>query len=200
MAHTTAETLTTHVRAAHRVLGGLYKLETNVEGTSLTRGTNPVQSTHRRKSAMAPNDTNSFNHRKEQLASGRSYHFIDQEPKGYSADNCPTILCIHGFPDCWRVLSSYLPSRAYNLDVVVYRVAWKHQIQPWVETGYRVVVPDMLGYGETDKPEDPSEYSFKKLSNDLADILGAIGVGKAVSADRVRAAKAVDDNQIYCSS
>lgn len=46
--------------------------------------------------------------------------------------------------------------------------------------GFRVVVPDMLGYGGTDKPADASEYSTKKLTADLAALLDLIGVESAV--------------------
>ena len=60
------------------------------------------------------------------------------------------------------------------------RAVWKNQIGPWVEAGYRVVAPDMLGYGQTDKPDEPKEYSPKKLSDDLAALLDHIGSPKAV--------------------
>lgn len=61
------------------------------------------------------------------------------------------------------------------------RFGWRYQIAPWVEAGYRVVAPDMLGYGGTDKPKDTADYSPKKLSDDLAAILDLIDVQKAVS-------------------
>ncbi|KAG5648812.1 hypothetical protein DXG03_000161 [Asterophora parasitica] len=64
------------------------------------------------------------------------------------------------------------------------RYGWRNQIRPWVRKGYRVVVPDMLGYGETDKPEDPSEYSTKKLCGDLAALLDLLGIRRAVSASK----------------
>ncbi|KAH9967037.1 Alpha/Beta hydrolase protein [Lactifluus volemus] len=112
-------------------------------------------------SRMNPADPCSFNHRTEQLSTGRTYHFVDEKPA-----NCPdspssrTILCIHGFPDIWY--------------------GWRYQIGPWVEAGYRVVVPDMLGYGGTDKPLAVEEYSTRKLCADLAALLDVIGVSKAV--------------------
>lgn len=43
-----------------------------------------------------------------------------------------------------------------------------------------MVVPDMLGYGGTTKPVDASEYSTKKLCNDLAALLDCLGVKRAV--------------------
>jgi len=49
-----------------------------------------------------------------------------------------------------------------------------------VRAGYRVVAPDMLGYGGTDKPLDVEEYSTKKLCADLAALLDIVGVSTAV--------------------
>jgi soluble epoxide hydrolase / lipid-phosphate phosphatase len=51
-----------------------------------------------------------------------------------------------------------------------------------VRAGYRVVVPDMLGYGGTDKPLAVEEYSIQKLCADLAALLDIVGVPKAVRA------------------
>ncbi|KAH9983558.1 alpha/beta-hydrolase [Russula compacta] len=113
---------------------------------------------------MNPADPASFNHRTERLTTGRTYHFVDERPANYSdyqsATAVPTILCIHGFPDIWY--------------------GWRYQIGPWVRAGYRVVVPDMLGYGGTDKPLAAEEYSIKKLCGDLAALLNVIGVSKAI--------------------
>ena len=64
------------------------------------------------------------------------------------------------------------------------RYGWRHQIGPWVRAGYRVVVPDMLGYGGTDKPLALEEYSTKRLCADLAALLDIIGVSRAVSLSR----------------
>lgn len=64
------------------------------------------------------------------------------------------------------------------------RYGWRYQIGAWVRQGFRVVVPDMLGYGGTDKPADPSEYSTKKLCADLAALLNFLAIKKAVSSER----------------
>ena len=69
------------------------------------------------------------------------------------------------------------------------RYGWRHQIGPWVRAGYRVIAPDMLGYGGTDKPRAAEEYSMRRLCADLAAILDVVGVHKAVSA---RSAHACD--------
>jgi len=109
---------------------------------------------------MDPSYPASFNHRTEKLSTGRSYHFVDQTPDDYNPAETITMLLVHGFPDLWY--------------------GWRNQIKPWVKAGYRVVVPDMLGYGGTDKPHGPAEYTTKKLSDDLAALLDFIGVQKAV--------------------
>ncbi|KXN92348.1 Bifunctional epoxide hydrolase 2 [Leucoagaricus sp. SymC.cos] len=109
---------------------------------------------------MDPARPESFNHRVEKLSTGRNYHFVDQLPNGYNQKLNATILCIHGFPDFWY--------------------GWRHQIGPWVHEGYRVVVPDMLGYGTTDKPQAVEEYTTKKLCADLVALLDLIGIRKAV--------------------
>lgn len=78
----------------------------------------------------------------------------------YEHGRTPTLLCVHGFPDLWY--------------------GWRNQISPWCQAGYRVVVPDMLGYGETDRPQDPAEYTMRKLCDDLAALLDLLDVRKAV--------------------
>ena len=101
-------------------------------------------------------------HHQTCLSTGRSYHYVDQKPR--QNQHGTTLLCLHGFPDLWY--------------------GWRHQIRPWVEAGYRVIVPDMLGYGKTDMPSEASAYSTKRLCDDLAALLDHVGVQKAVSASR----------------
>lgn len=43
-----------------------------------------------------------------------------------------------------------------------------------------MIVPDMLGYGGTDKPKDPAEYTPKKLCDDLVALLDLLQVKSAV--------------------
>ncbi|KAF8999696.1 alpha/beta-hydrolase [Cyathus striatus] len=63
----------------------------------------------------------------------------------------PTILLLHGFP----CTSS----------------TWSPQFNFLKEHGYGVVVPDMLGYGGTDKPSDAEAYKGKDLAQDVIDVL-----------------------------
>jgi hypothetical protein len=55
---------------------------------------------------MDPQDPTSFNHRTERIATGQSYHFVDQLPENYDSTINPTLLCVHGFPDLWYTLLS----------------------------------------------------------------------------------------------
>ncbi len=50
--------------------------------------------------------------------------------------------------------------------------------------GFRMVVLTMLGYGDTDTPVDPAEYTTKKLCADLIALLALLGGKKAVSLTR----------------
>lgn len=61
------------------------------------------------------------------------------------------------------------------------RYGWRYTIPALVQQGYRVIAPDMLGYGQTDKPESADEYTTKKLSADLAALLDFLEIDKAVS-------------------
>ena len=60
------------------------------------------------------------------------------------------------------------------------RYGWRHQIRPWVQAGYRVIAPDMLGYGQTDKPVAIADYTSKKLADDLAALLDTVDIHKVV--------------------
>jgi soluble epoxide hydrolase/lipid-phosphate phosphatase len=63
----------------------------------------------------------------------------------------PTFLLLHGFP-----------SSSYD---------WRHQIKSLTELGFGVLAPDLLGYGDTDRPTEIDKYKFKKMAADIIDIL-----------------------------
>ncbi|AYF88669.1 alpha/beta hydrolase [Pseudomonas sp. DY-1] len=54
---------------------------------------------------------------------------------------------LHGFPECW--------------------FSWRQQITPLVEAGYRVLVPEMRGYGESSAPEAIEDYALLTLCADI---------------------------------
>jgi pimeloyl-ACP methyl ester carboxylesterase len=56
---------------------------------------------------------------------------------------------------------------------------WRGQIEPLAKT-HKLVVWDMRGHGQSDYPEDQSEYSETATVADMAAILDAVGAEKAV--------------------
>jgi pimeloyl-ACP methyl ester carboxylesterase len=72
----------------------------------------------------------------------------------------PLVLLCHGFPETWY--------------------SWRHQLPALAAAGYRVVAPDMRGFGQTDRPEDPAQYTQLHLAGDMVGLLDALGVAEAV--------------------
>jgi epoxide hydrolase A/B len=70
------------------------------------------------------------------------------------------VVLLHGFPQCW-----YL---------------WRHQIDPIVDAGFQVAVPDQRGYGGSDRPEAIEAYNIVELSNDVAGLASALGHEKFI--------------------
>ena len=67
---------------------------------------------------------------------GYRVHFIDEGPR----DAAITVLCLHGNPS-WGYL-------------------YRHMIPVFTGAGLRVVAPDLIGFGRSDKPEDEAAHSF----------------------------------------
>lgn len=82
-----------------------------------------------------------------------NYHYMLACP----ANPVATILLVHGWPDLG--------------------MAWRYQIPFLTSLGLRVIAPDMLGYGKTSAPEDKNEYTFKKISGQLKELVEQV-VGK----------------------
>jgi haloalkane dehalogenase len=67
---------------------------------------------------------------------GLRIHYLDEGP----ADAARVFLCLHGQPT-W----SYL---------------YRRMIPVFTDAGFRVVAPDLLGFGKSDKPVDDADYTF----------------------------------------
>jgi pimeloyl-ACP methyl ester carboxylesterase len=70
----------------------------------------------------------------------------------------PLVLLLHGFPEFWW--------------------AWRHQLPRVADAGFRVVAPDLRGYGATDKP--PRGYDSLTLAADVAGLIRALGERDAI--------------------
>jgi len=69
------------------------------------------------------------------------------------------VLLLHGFPELWY--------------------SWRRQISALADAGFRVLVPDLRGYGGTDAPEEVESYVMRELVEDLIGICDAVGVDNA---------------------
>jgi len=69
------------------------------------------------------------------------------------------VILLHGFPDSGRL--------------------WRHQIAPLADAGFKVIVPDMRGYGASDKPTEVDAYNILFLLADVGAVLDQVGVERA---------------------
>ena len=76
-----------------------------------------------------------------------------------SAGEGRPVVLLHGFPDTHQV--------------------WRKQFAPLVEAGYRVIAPDMRGYGASAAPDGVKAYSARKLCADVIGVLDAMEVERA---------------------
>ena len=74
-------------------------------------------------------------------------------------DDGHPVLFVHGFPDSGRL--------------------WSKQVGPLSDAGYRVIVPDLRGYGQSGKPDDVDSYNLMFLAADMGAVLDHLGVAKA---------------------
>ena len=69
------------------------------------------------------------------------------------------MVLLHGFPDSGRL--------------------WRHQVRALADAGFKVIVPDMRGYGASDKPADVAAYNMLFLVADVGAVLDHAGVERA---------------------
>lgn len=69
------------------------------------------------------------------------------------------VLMLHGFPDSARL--------------------WRHQVKVLSDVGYRVIAPDLRGYGRSSKPEDVSAYAMSEMAGDVIGVMDHAGIAEA---------------------
>ena len=85
---------------------------------------------------------------------GLRIHYLDEGPR----DGQKVFLCLHGQPT-W----SYL---------------YRRMVPVFAGAGYRVVAPDLLGFGKSDKPVDDARYTFlfhREMLRQFVERLGLTG-------------------------
>lgn len=73
----------------------------------------------------------------------------------------PALLFLHGFPTSSRL--------------------WKHQISFFLERGFTVCAPDLLGLGNTSKPTDTDAYRSSLMCKDIVEILEAETMDRVIA-------------------
>jgi epoxide hydrolase 4 len=73
--------------------------------------------------------------------------------------NGKPLVFLHGFPEFW--------------------FGWRRQIDHFVSSGYRVIIPDQRGYNLSAKPAGVASYSIDLLARDVVGILNALTDSKA---------------------
>lgn len=70
----------------------------------------------------------------------------------------PAVLMLHGWPDSSRL--------------------WRNQVPALVEAGFRVIAPDLRGFGRSDMPQDVETYELAALLSDVVGITDALEVDR----------------------
>jgi pimeloyl-ACP methyl ester carboxylesterase len=83
---------------------------------------------------------------------------LQVEESGAPGD--PTLVLLHGFPEL-----------GYS---------WRHQAPALADAGFRVIVPDMRGFGESDAPTALEAYTIEVLAADVVRLLDDAGVQRGV--------------------
>ena len=84
-------------------------------------------------------DPQAFNHCFAEV-NGIRMHYVD-EGEG------PLVILLHGFPYLWYM--------------------WRRQILALAAAGYRVVVPDQRGFGQTERPDAIEAYDARRMKSFL---------------------------------
>lgn len=83
---------------------------------------------------------------------GLNMHYV-------TAGEGPPVLLLHGFPDTHAI--------------------WRRQVPALAAAGFRVIAPDLRGYGKTDMPGDVGAYAIDFLADDVLRLMDALGIGQA---------------------
>lgn len=81
-------------------------------------------------------------------------HYVEAGP----GDGPPVVL-LHGFPEFWY--------------------GWRQQLPALAQAGFHVVAPDMRGYNLSDKPHGRRAYDPYRLADDVAGLIGQLGLDSA---------------------
>src|SRR5206468_2737903 len=76
------------------------------------------------------------------------------------AEDAPLIVFVHGWPEL--------------------SISWRHQLPCFADLGFRVVAPDMRGYGRSSVYSRHEDYALEHTVRDMIELLEALGRDKAI--------------------
>ncbi|MFX4658493.1 alpha/beta fold hydrolase, partial [Acinetobacter baumannii] len=76
-------------------------------------------------------------------------HFVDE-------GTGPAVLLCHGFPETWY--------------------SWRHQIKSLAASGYRVIAPDLRGFGGSSSPQNIQRFNIVEIVGDLVGLIQKLGL------------------------
>lgn len=74
--------------------------------------------------------------------------------------NGPPLFLLHGWPEL--------------------SLSWRHQLPCFASLGFRVIAPDMRGYGRSSVPTRQEDYAIEHAVDDMLELASALGIDKAV--------------------
>ena len=79
---------------------------------------------------------------------GIKMHYVEQ-------GSGPLVIMCHGWPESWY--------------------SWRHQIPALANEGFRVVVPDQRGYGQTEAPQPIESTTSSTRVGDIVGLVSSLG-------------------------
>lgn len=101
--------------------------------------------------SVTPPDDPSWQHQFVHV-NGVRLHYVQ-------AGSGPLVVLLHGFPEFWY--------------------AWRRQIPALAAAGFRVIAPDLRGYGLSDKPAPVEAYGLGSLVEDVRALIESTGARRA---------------------
>ncbi|XP_078603074.1 bifunctional epoxide hydrolase 2-like isoform X1 [Branchiostoma floridae x Branchiostoma japonicum] len=86
------------------------------------------------------------------LKTGIKLHYVD-------VGDGPVVILCHGFPESWY--------------------SWRYQIPVLSLAGYRVIVLDQRGYGDSSCPTEVEAYTHEELTGDIIGLMNALDIPQA---------------------
>ncbi|KAG9186014.1 soluble epoxide hydrolase / lipid-phosphate phosphatase [Alternaria panax] len=102
-----------------------------------------------------------FNKKSFTTSRSLTYVFYDSAPTTEQSGSSFALLFLHGYPDSAQIWYEVAPKLLSS-------------------SASRIIIPDLLGYGDTAKPTDPAAYDSKSMAIDLAELLTSEGIAYTI--------------------